>query len=97
MKYELTTENGIVYVSIDSDLDDVRSAILYEGSEENVAIVRRWLKSQIGLFGHLIGDITTKQDLYRVMNRTNEFKPKFVSGNVPSATIHSGIPDDAVT
>lgn len=96
--FELTTNWGLVTVSLDAPDDQTTVPIHYEGESLAIQAVKRWLPYQGGAFGHLIGNATTPIDLHAcmVLNIDSAFQPRFKEGSIPQA-YELDIPDGAVS
>jgi hypothetical protein len=77
IRYKLSTKDGEVLVSVDSEQAHKVAPIHYDGDARAVLAVRRWLTYEIGLDGREIGEWCAPSDLKSVMgkNGAGAFKP----------------------
>jgi hypothetical protein len=99
IEYQLSTPEGSVRVVLNSRAPNTPHPIAYEGNPAAIALVREWLESEYGAFGHFVGDATTPIDLAVAMahDRAKPFAPKLLRGEELIQPVELDLPDDAVT
>lgn len=97
IRYDLRYKNSVASVILNAKGPDQSAPIQYEGSPEVVSLIKDWLPSAYGAFGHLIGERTTPIDLKVAMLKLPKGWTIAASmGDIPE-TIRANIPDGAMT
>ncbi|MEH1789643.1 MAG: hypothetical protein V7L23_29835 [Nostoc sp.] len=95
-KYQLINE---VIVVLNVTSGNEKSKIIYEGDLDSIAVIRNFLETSYGAFGHIIGDATTPIDLHYAFSskQAQQFQPKLLEGEDLVKSYNPEIPDNAVT
>jgi hypothetical protein len=80
IRYKLSTPEGEVFVSLDSEQPNKVAPLHYQGAPQGVMLVKRWLHYETGALGHQIGDWAAPLDLKAAMNKAGakRFSPALV-------------------
>ena len=63
IQYKITANNAEVIITLDADDPNDFADVQYEGDSELLEIVKMWMSSATGAFGHFIGENTSPIDL----------------------------------
>ena len=80
IRYKLSTPEGEVFVSLESEQPNKVAPLAYQGTPQGVMLVKRWLHYETGAFGHQIGDWAAPLDLKAAMSHpgAKRFSPALV-------------------
>lgn len=67
--YKLTTKDGEVTISVDSEQPHKVAPIEYQGLEKAILTVKRWLYYETGSYGQQIADWAAPADLKAAMGK----------------------------
>lgn len=99
LKWRVFDVDQAVEVWLGVDNPNGSDVIQYKGPKDSVELVKRDLENSGGLYGHLIGEMTTPIDLEAAMlsEQMALYAPELIEGQDILDAYENDIPEDAFT